>query len=180
MGCTNTNHKSTHVGLSLMYNYWCISLELYMISLHLLSKPVFKTVKEYDSISWINNYLPMFNNVVKQLSSRHIFHDHKYVSWGTDYLVPAQWHTHKLTSHKIVQLVGCRQDSVTCNVHVRNWWWGYRTRLLCVPTMYISVKHWRPSDHQFVMKLSAHLCSNNTQPINLSSMRHINTRYMEK
>lgn len=35
----------------------------------------------------------MFNNVVKQLSSRHIFHDHKYVSWGTDYLVPAQWHT---------------------------------------------------------------------------------------
>jgi len=32
----------------------------------------------------------MFNNVVKQLSSGHIFHDHKYICWGTDYLVPAQ------------------------------------------------------------------------------------------
>lgn len=70
---------------------WKISMEMYMISLpHLLYKPVFKTQKKYEPVSWINNYLPMFNNVVKQLSSRHIFHDHKYVSWGTDYLVPAQ------------------------------------------------------------------------------------------
>lgn len=150
-----------------------------MISLQLLSKPVFKTLKKYDPVSWINNYLPMFNNVVKQLSSRHIFHDHKYVSWGTDNLVPAQWHTHKLASHKIVQLVGHGQNSVTCNVHVRNWWW-YRTRLPFVPAMYISVKRRRPSDHQIVMKLSTHLCSNNKQPINLSNMRHTNTRYMEK
>jgi hypothetical protein len=32
----------------------------------------------------------MFNNVVKQFSSRHVFHDHEYVSRGTDHLVAAQ------------------------------------------------------------------------------------------
>ena len=35
-------------------------------------------------------YLSMFDYIIKQLSTRHIFHHHKDVSWSTDHLVPEE------------------------------------------------------------------------------------------
>ena len=48
-------------------------------------------------------YLAMFNNVIKEFSTRDIFHDHENICWGADHLIPA------MKAHsKLVNVLGVK------------------------------------------------------------------------